>query len=226
MSDNFSSDDIGTDFNDVFQQTATYIEGLIARETFPFQLATHLNGEVPAKMEDTRRSLVAMIEERLAERGEKAASGLKPHLRIRYYEDRIASKLAAECRIGTWTPWKPSLSECARKTGSVLAAAFGFAALLAALKAAGISSIKLPLYADSPSSTAAIYAGLAVLSGVAATHPEKIPILMEKERRQAGEHVASYLRDARAAFLDSARKAEATMDTYVQQLHRGNSTTV
>jgi hypothetical protein len=225
MSNTFSSENLGMDFNDVFQQASTYIEGLIARETIPFQLATRLNGEVPAKMEDSRRSLVAMLEERLAERGEKSVSGLKPQMRIRYHDDRMESKLAAEYRIPTWTTWKPSFSECARKTGGILVAAFGLAAVLAALKAAGISSIKFPVYADSPSSTAAIFAGLAVLSGVAATHPEKVPTLVEQERRQACEHVAAYLRDARAAFLDSTRKAEAALDTYIEQLQGTNSTT-
>ena len=222
MSDTVISDDMDTNFNEVFQQTSTYFQGLIARETFPFQLATHLNTEVPAKMEDTRRNLVALLEERLAEQGEKAASDLKAQLRIRYYEDRIENKLAAECRIEGWSSWMPTLSEYTRNTGAVLTGAFGLAAALAALKATGLTSIKIPIYAASPCSTAVIYAALAVLSGVATTHPEKVPTLMERERRRATEHVAGYLRNAQIAFLNSARKAEDALDAYFEQLQRGN----
>jgi hypothetical protein len=49
---------------------------------------------------------------------------------------------------------------------------------------------------------------------------------MDKERGKAEECVAVYLRDARAAFLNSALKAEAAMDTYIEQLQGRNSTTV
>jgi len=167
---------------------------------------------------------VAVLEERLAERGENMAAGLNPELRIRYYEDRIESKLAAECPIAEWTPWKPALTECARNTGVVLTGTFGLAAVLVALKAAGISPLKIPLYAASPYSTAVIFAALAVLSGVAATHPEKVPTLMERERRKAREHVAAYFGDAQAAFRESAGKAEGALNAYFQQLREGNST--
>jgi hypothetical protein len=215
-------DHMGTDVNDIFHQTSTYIGELIAREQSPFQLARVLNDEVPAKMEDTRRSLLAVLEERLAERGDKLVSNLSSGLRIRYYEDRIVSKLVAECSIAEWSPWKSYLSKYIQKTGVVLMGSLSLAFILIALNTMGITSIYMPVWATSTASLV-IIAALAVLSGIAATHPEKVPTLMEREQGKARQYVATYLRDAEIALLDSARKAEEVLDAYLEQLQEGNS---
>jgi hypothetical protein len=220
------TDSVATDFDDLFQQTSTYIQKLIERETLPFQLSDILNSEVPAKIEDTRRSLVAVLEERLAERGEIAAAKLNAQLRIRYYEDRIESNLSAKCQIMAWTPWTPSISEYTRKAGAVLTVGFSIAAVLAVLRAAGVTSIKTPLYVASPGATAVINAALAVLSGIATTHPEVIPLLMRRERSSAIEHVAAYLWNAQRTFLDSVTEAEKALDAYFDELRGGNAATI
>jgi hypothetical protein len=226
MKNNDSLADMETAFDAVFEQLADYINGLIAQATIPYQLATRLNGEVPSKMEDTRRSLIAMIVERLAVRVENAVSGLKSELRIRYYDERIESKLAARVQVLTWTPWDASLSKCAETAGGALSAAFSVAAILVALDAAEIPTLRPPIYAGSPTWTAVIYSGLAVLSGIAATRPEKIPSLVARERTRAERHVAAYLDAVKSGFLDATSAAETALDSYIKHLQEGSSLVV
>jgi hypothetical protein len=63
-----------------------------------------------------------------------------------------------------------------------------------------------------------MFAMLAILAGVAAVHPEKIPGVMGRERKKAREHLATYLRDAEAAFVAFVREAELALDKYVKTL--------
>jgi hypothetical protein len=226
MSGTASSDNMLVDFDEIFHQVSTYFEGVIAREVSSFQIASRLNWEMPVKMEDTRRSVIAMLAEMLVEQGEKAASSLNAQARIRYYDDRIEERLASECSLPEWTPWRPSLTEHVRNTGIVLTGVFGLEAVLAAFRSTSLSSFKIPFYAASPYWTTVIFVCLAIFAGIAATNPEKVPSILDREREKAREYLASYLQHAEAIFLDSVLKAEASLNTYFEKQQGSISTNV
>jgi hypothetical protein len=211
-------------FDDIFQDTSTYIEELIAGEVFPFQMAEILNAEVPKKLEDTRRSLVAVLEEHLANRGEVATAKLNSQLRIRYYEEQVESKLSAKFQMIEWAPWAPTLSEYTRKAGAILTGGFGIAAVLAAYKVAGFKSLKIPVYDSYPIATPLIFVTLAFLSSFTTTHPEIIPSVLIRERIRANAHTATYLRNVKGKFLTYVREAENALDGYVGSLEGGSVT--
>lgn len=207
-----------TGIDDIFKNTSKYIEEMIACENYPFQLAEILNSEVPRKLEDTRKALVAILEDHLARRGEAATAKLNSKLRIRYYEEQFEYKLSAKFQIGEWAPWTPTLSEYAGKAARIFAGGFGIAAALASYKGAGFKSLKIPVYDSCPIATPVTFLTLAFLSCFITTHPEIIPTLVIRERKSANAHASAYLKNAKGRFITYVSEAESALDGYVSSL--------
>jgi hypothetical protein len=219
--------DMKIDFNEVFQGAAADIHALIARENSSQLLANSLNSLVPLKVEVMKRGLVAILEDRLANRAEKIISTLTPQLRTRYYDAGVESKLASNFCFDEWTHWIPFLAEGVKNTGFALTAVFGLAALLATLKELGISTLRIPPHSgDYPSSPIILYTSLAILSGIVASHSEKMPTLMNKERERARDHAAAYFHKNQILFFDFVRQTESELDRYIGKLQDEDSKTV
>lgn len=221
MSEKRPSKNFRADLDVALVEVRTYFDSIISHEESAVHLSTRLNGEVPAKLRDIASSLSAIFEDRLVECGEKTADAMTAQMRIRYYDDKVERQLASECPLLEWIPWHPVLTERVRTAGFMLTGVLSVASLLAALRAAGLSSVKIPIYAASPMATALIFAALTLLSGVTATKPEKIPSLMNRERCRANAHLSIFLHNTEVAFLEYADKAEKSLDAYFENLKGG-----
>lgn len=215
MSDNARTFQLDPDMKEVLVKLGKYFDALIDRQNMPIILACCLNGEIQSKLQDAKASLVAMMEDILSERGQKSVAGVEARLRISYFDSKIESKLASELHLPEWRAWCPVHTERAMIAGTLLTGAFGLAAVLAALKAADFAAIKAPV---GGTSATIVLAALASLSAVASAHPEKIPLLMEKERTNAKEHLGRYLQHAEVTLTHFVRKTETSFDVFLEQL--------
>jgi hypothetical protein len=215
MTDDPCIDPLDSDIKEVLLKLNAYFGSLIERQNMPLLLANCLNNEMQMKLRDAQESLVAIMEDLLSERGRKSVSHMEPSLRIRYFDSKIDHELATCIRLPGWQAWRPVHSDRVWMAGSFLTGAFGAASILAMLKTAGVTAIKLPI---GGTAAAVTFAGLAVFSAMTATHPEKIPNLMVCERDDAREHLGTFLRHAEAALIKSVKEAEQSLDAYIEQL--------
>ena len=219
MTKNSDFDPLDPDMKQILLKLNAYFRALIDRQEIPALLANNLNSELPTKLRDAHGSFVAMMEDLLSERGRKTVSAMEPTLRIRYFDSKFRSELATGLRLPEWQAWRPVHTDRVRMAGTLLTGAFGVASILAMLKAAGITAIKLPL---GGAASAVAFAALAAFSAMAATHPEKIPNLMEIERADAKEQLETFLREVEAVLIKSVKEAEQSFDDFIAQLKTEN----
>jgi hypothetical protein len=186
---------------EVLVKFAAYFEKLLVRQENSFQIAHCLNGDMRFKFNDTRKSLIAIIEEHLAARGERLIDGLDASVRISYYEGQFESKLASNLHLPEWREWSPVLTMYAYNTGVVLTGTFGIASILVF----GVSS-------------AVAFAALSALSALATSHTEKIPGLMDNELSSAMKYLGEFLDHVEVTLIQFIHVAESSLDAEIDRL--------
>lgn len=206
--------------DEIFGKTHNYFLALIANSESPFQLEARLNTEIFGRIQDLQSSLIVMLEDALAEYGEEAVAQMPPEKRMRYYGAKFETALAKQCALPAWSPWKAQITENVRRAGEALTWVSGLFSCVSAFKAAGVTSLKVPLVPLSPAAAMVVFAILTAASAVTASRPELIPLLATKERELAAAWVTQYFKQARDSFDAEVIKAEAAMKTYLNNINQ------
>jgi hypothetical protein len=204
--------------DDIFGNTSNYFLTLIANSVSPFQLEARLNTEIVGRLQDLQSSLIVMLEDALAEYGEEAVTEMPPEKRMRYYGEKIETALANQCALPAWSPWNAQITDNVRRAGEALTWVSGLFTCVSAFKAAGVTSLKVPLVPLSPAAAMVVFATLTAASAVTASRPELIPLLATKERELAAAWVTQYFKQARDSFDAEVARAEAAMTTYLNNI--------
>jgi hypothetical protein len=199
--------ELDMDLETAISDTTAYARQLVESEKSASHLAERLNGELPPRFEDLRRSFVANLESRLGDLGEEFVRGLDAKIRIIYYDTEIERAVTKGISCSSWSDWHPDLAPKIQTAAGGCAVLAGMGTGLSLAKAFGILPIKLPIIFGSPAAAVLCCLALTCAASAVAMRPDALPCVLDHERKQAQNHLDAHLATLRQELAQAARRA-------------------